>query len=276
MSIDELRKKAEKIRRSVVEMAYSAGAGGAHLGGGLSCVEIFTALYGSVLNVNKENLADKNHDRFLAGKAHCILPQYTTLYEFDFITKEEQYSFKQEGGLLAGHPMLPQIGLEYSGGSLGMAMSVAVGMAIDAKKEGRTNKVYVLVGDGECDEGIIWEAAMTASKYKLDNLTIIVDRNGLQLSGTVDDVMELGDLGKKFDSFGFYVQDVDGHDVGAIVDACNQISNEKPNAIIAHTIKGKGISFVENKVEWHQNVLTEELYKQAIKELGGGEDSYED
>lgn len=269
MNIKELNEMAARVRKSVVDMAYAAGAGGAHLGGGLSCVEILTALYGGVFNFDKEHPTDKNRDRFLTGKAHCILAQYSVMHEMGIITKEEQYTFKQDGGLLVGYPKNPRIGLEYSGGTLGMALSVGVGMALDAKQEGLDHKIYVMIGDGECDEGIIWEAIMTANKYKLHNLVIIVDRNGLQLSGTVENVMNLGDLGKKFEAFGCYVQNVNGHNIEELLAAYKNVSSTQPNVIIAHTIKGKGLSFVENHVEWHQNVLTEELYKKALEELKG-------
>ena len=170
---------------------------------------------------------------------------------------------------MIGYPKNPRIGLEYSGGTLGMALSVGVGMAIDAKMKKRGHKIYVMIGDGECNEGIIWEAIMTANKYKLSNLVIIVDRNKLQLSGTTEDVMDMGDIGRKFAEFGCSVQEVDGHDIGQLLNAYQNLSADAPNVIIAHTIKGKGLSFVENHVEWHQNVLNDEQYEIAIKELGG-------
>lgn len=265
--IAELEQMANRVRRSVVDMAYAAGKSGSHLGGGLSCVEIMTALYGGVFKFNPAVPEDAERDRFLTGKAHCILTQYSVMQEMGIITEEEKYTFKQDGGLLIGYPKIPRLGLEFSGGTLGMALSVGVGMALDAKRKNRKHRVYVMIGDGECDEGIIWEAVMTAAKYQLNNLVIIVDRNKLQLSGTVNDVMELGDLGEKFHAFGCFVQDVDGHDISAMLNAYQSISESQPNVIVAHTIKGKGLSFVENHVEWHQNVLTEKMYEQALKEL---------
>lgn len=155
-----------------------------------------------------------------------------------------------------------------------MALSVGVGMALDAKAKKRAHKIYVMIGDGECNEGVIWEAVMTASKYKLSNLVVIIDRNRLQLSGTTEEVMDMGDLGKKFSEFGCYVQNVDGHDIPELLEAYSNLSYEKPNVIVAHTTKGKGISFVENHVEWHQNVLNAAQYEQALTELGGMQ--YED
>lgn len=270
----ELENMAKRVRKSVVDMAYAAGAGGAHLGGGLSCVEIMTALYGGVFHFDPKKPKDLNRDRFLTGKAHCILAQYSVMEEMGIITEEEKYTFKEDGGMLVGYPKNERVGLEYSGGTLGMALSVGVGMALDAKAKKRAHKIYVMIGDGECNEGIIWEAVMTASKYKLSNLVIIVDRNRLQLSGTTEEVMDMGDLGKKFSEFGCFVQDVDGHDISKLLDAYSNLSDEKPNVIVAHTIKGKGISFVENHVEWHQNVLKAEQYELALKELGGAR--YED
>lgn len=263
----ELEEMAKRVRRSAVDMAFAAGKGGSHLGGGLSCVEIMVALYGGVFNFEPENPEDKERDRFLTGKSHCILTQYSVMQEMGIITEEEKYSFMQDGGLLIGYPKNPRLGLEFSGGTLGMALSVGVGMALDAKRKGRKHKIYVMVGDGECDEGIIWEAIMTASKYKLNNLVIIVDRNKLQLSGTIEEIMDLGDLGEKFEAFGCHVQNVNGHEIEELLEAYNNTSPNKPNVIIAHTTKGKGLSFVENHIEWHQNVLTESMYQQALKEL---------
>lgn len=269
MTNEQLNQMAKRVRRSVVDMAHAAGKAGAHLGGGLSCVEIMTSLYGGVFRFDKENPTDVERDRFLTGKAHCILTQYSVMQELGIITEEEKYTFAKDGGLLIGYPKNEKIGLEYSGGTLGMALSVGVGMAIDAKKRGRSHKVYVMIGDGECNEGIIWEAVMTAIKYELSNLVIIVDRNKLQLSGTTEEVMDMGDLGAKFEVFGCAVQNVDGHKIEELMEAYHHLSNDKVNVIVAHTIKGKGISFVENHVEWHQNQLSDELYEQALIELGG-------
>ena len=268
-NVEKLEQMAARVRRSVVDMAHAAGTGGAHLGGGLSCVEILVSLYGGIFQFDVQNPTDVNRDRFLTGKAHCILAQYSVMQEMGVITEEEKYSFRQDGGLLVGYPKDPRIGLEYSGGSLGMALSVGAGMALDAKNKGRTHKVYVMIGDGECNEGIIWEAVMTASKYRLSNLVIIVDHNKLQLSGTTEEVMDMGDLGDKFKTFGCYVQDVDGHDISALLKAYRLVDSEAPNVIVAHTVKGKGVSFVENHVEWHQNVLNDEQYEMALKELEG-------
>lgn len=269
-SLDELRAMAARVRRSVVEMAHDAGKAGAHLGGSLSCVEILTALYGSGFSFDTDKPQDPERDRFLTGKAHCILTQYSVMQEVGMITEEEKKTFCQDGGLLMGYPKVPRIGLEYSGGTLGMPLSVGVGMALDAQQRSRKNKVYVLIGDGECNEGIIWEAVMTAVKYRLSNLVVIVDRNRLQLSGTTEEVMDLGDIGEKFRVFGCHVQDVDGHSVEALQEAYRQASQEKVNVIIAHTVKGKGISFVENHVEWHQNQLSDDLYQKAVEELERG------
>ncbi len=265
----ELEQMAHRVRRSVVHMAYAAGAAGAHLGGNLSCVEILTVLYGKYLVWNRQDPYDPRRDRFLAGKAHCILTQYSVMREMGRITETEQYSFLENGGLLMGYPKRPEFGLEYAGGTLGMALSVAVGMALDAKQRQRSNKVYVLLGDGECDEGMVWEAVMSAAKYQLGNLVVIVDRNHLQLSGTVEEVMALGDLGEKFQAFGWHVQEADGHQIHALTEALDRLDDSRPNVLIAHTIKGKGISFVEHQAEWHQNVLTEPLYQKALAELEG-------
>lgn len=265
----ELKEMAGRVRRSVVDMAHAAGKAGAHLGGGLSCVEILVSLYGGVLRFNVNDPTDPERDRFLTGKAHCILAQYSVMQEMGVITEEEKYTFKQDGGMLIGYPKDPRIGLEYSGGSLGMALSVGVGMALAGKEKKSSHKVYVMIGDGECNEGVIWEAVMSAVKYTVDNLVIIVDRNRLQLSGTTEEVMDMGDLGAKFAAFGCAVQEVDGHDIDQLLYAYTHLTEAKVNVIIADTVKGKGLSFVENHVEWHQNQLSDELYEQALRELGG-------
>lgn len=266
--INQMNQIARRVRRSVVEMAHYAGAGGAHLGGNLSCVEIMTSLYFGPFQFDIANPTDDARDRFLPGKAHCILTQYSVMKELGIIDEKTQYTFKDDGGTLVGHPKIPEYGLEYSSGTLGMAISVATGMALAAKRAGASHKIYVMMGDGECDEGIVWESIMTAVKYGLDNLVIIVDRNHLQLSGTVEEVMNFHDLPAMFRSFGCHVQETDGHDIANLLKAYENIKEGCPNVILAQTVKGKGLSFVENHVEWHQNVLTDRLYEQALEELG--------
>ncbi|MDO4551450.1 MAG: transketolase [Planctomycetia bacterium] len=266
---DDMRRMAKRMRLNALKMAFHAGANGAHLGGGLSCMEIFAVLYRGVLKYDLSRPEWPERDRFLVSKAHCVLAYYTALHEAGFITREALDSFEQNGTELAGHPVSSlKNGIEYSGGSLGMAFSVGLGMAIDAKRKGRGNKVYVLLGDGECDEGSNWEAFLSAPHFKLDNLTAIIDWNHLQYDGNTTTVMDLGSLHKKLEVFGWNVISVDGHDVQELYGAFTRkpISGA-PCAIIADTIKGKGVSFMESAKEWHHGVLTEKLYHQALEEI---------
>lgn len=262
-----LRKFAKTIRLSSLQMAYKAGKNGSHLGAGLSAVEIFAVLYGKVLRYNINNPEDDCRDRLVISKGHCVLSYYSALQLSGFISKEDLDSFETNGSHFHGHAMRNlSNGIEFSGGSLSMGLSFAVGQALACTLKGLDSKVFALVGDGECDEGLIWEAAMSAANYHLNNLVVIVDRNKLQYDGLTSEVMNQIDLAEKFKSFGFETRVVDGHDVDALVSALDNPS-EKPICVIADTIKGKGVSFMEGKKEWHHHTLTEEQYKQAREEV---------
>jgi transketolase len=252
-----------------MEMALTSGNGGSHLGGSLSCMEILAVLYGEVLNIDPDNPLDTERDIFIPSKNHCVLAHIPALAEAGFITREETLEFQKDGGRLTGYPRRPEIGLEYSGGSLGMAISVGIGMGINRRENNNPSQIYILMGDGELNEGSIWEAAMSAAHYHIDNVTAIIDRNHLSYDGDTEEVMGLGNLAEKFKSFGWHVSCCDGHEIGSLLSAFADKKEGIPHVIIADTIKGKGVSFIENRPEWHHHRLTKEEYEQAISEIRG-------
>lgn len=258
---------AKTIRLSALQMALNSGKNGSHLGAGLSAVEIMAALYGGVLKYDINNKEDENRDRLVVSKGHCVLSYYSALRQAGFLTDEDIKSFETNGSHFHGHAMRNlDKGIEFSGGSLSMGMSFAVGQALACKKKGLSGRVFSIVGDGECDEGLIWEAAMSAANYGLNNFILIVDRNKLQYDGPTTEVMNQIDLGDKFRAFGFDVRVVDGHDVEALTKVLNEPS-DKPVCVIADTIKGKGVSFMEGVKTWHHSTLSQEQYEQAVKEV---------
>lgn len=267
-NIEQLDKLALQLRRRALEVALRSGKNGAHLGGGLSLIEVFATLYGKVLKYNVAQPLNEERDRLIVSKGHCVLAYYTALEFVGYLTKEDIDSFESNGSHFHGHATRNlQYGIEFSGGSLSMGLSFAVGVAIAAKKKAINNRVYAIVGDGECDEGLVWEAAMSASNYRLDNLTVIVDCNGLQYDGLTKDVMNHLSLVEKFRAFGFFTIEVDGHDCNALYEAFQKRNKNTPIAIVAHTVKGKGVSFMENKKEWHHSTLSQQQYEQALSEL---------
>ncbi len=266
--MENLQKIALSIRRNIIEMIYAASSG--HPGGALSCADILTVLYFSEMNVSTNHPKDENRDRFVLSKGHASAALYATLAEKGFVEKDKLTSFRNINSILQGHPDMNKMpGIDMSTGSLGQGLSVANGMAMAAKMDGKDYRVYCLLGDGEIEEGQIWEAAMTASHYKLDNLCAIVDFNNLQIDGKVTDVMNVTPIDEKFKSFGFHVININGNDMDEILNAFEKARNTKgkPTAIIAKTIKGKGVSFMENQAGWHGKAPNEEEYKIAIQEL---------
>lgn len=263
-----LKKAALEMRKAALFMALSAKNEGAHLGGGLSMIEIMAALYLSIMKIDPEKPEMEKRDRFILSKGHGVLALYAALYQAGFIKKEELVTFKNDQTDLYGHPSLNiKKGIEFSSGSLGQGLSLGVGTALALKrKRNFTSKVYVLLGDGECDEGSVWEAAASAAHFHLDNLTVIVDKNGLQYDGQTEMVLSMESLSEKFEAFGFDTFEVDGHDFEDLSTAFIQ-NCDRPKAIIAHTVKGKGVSFMENKREWHHARLIQKQYEQAIAEL---------
>ncbi len=266
-NLQELEELSAKIRNRSLRMALNVGKNGSHLGAGLSLVEVFATLYGSVLNFNPNHPTDDNRDRLVVSKGHCVLSYYSILNEYGFIDDEELSKFETNGAILHGHATRNlDLGIEFSGGSLGLGLSFAIGVAIAGKINKKEYSVYAIIGDGECNEGIVWESFMSAAHFKLDNLIVIIDHNKLQYDGSVETVMDMGSLTKKLEVFGFNTIEVDGHNVKQLYDAFNSKVNEKPMAIIANTVKGKGVSFMENKKEWHHAVLTSEQFELAMSE----------
>ena len=266
MNTTELTKVCRQVRRDIIEMTANAGSG--HPGGSLSAVELLTSVFYNHMRVDPKNPDDPDRDRFVLSKGHAAPCYYGVLAEMGFISRDEFTNFRQLHSILQGHPDCKKVpGVDASTGSLGQGCSIAVGMALGAKIQGKDTKVYALLGDGECQEGQIWEAFMAAAHHKLDNLTVIIDNNGLQIDGTNDEVMSLGDLPAKLRAFGFEVFEIDGHDLDAIEAALSAPVCGKPKCILTHTVKGKGVSFMENQVGWHGKAPNAEQREQAMKEL---------
>ena len=266
--IEFLREKAKQIRRGIIEAVYSNQSG--HPGGSLSIADILAVLYFKEMNVDAKQPENKERDRLVLSKGHCSPALYSALANRGFFEIEELKTFRNINSRLQGHPDRKHIpGVDMTTGSLGQGLSAANGMAIAGKMDQKSYRVYCVLGDGEIEEGQIWEAAMTSSKYKLDNLCVIVDNNNLQIDGTVEEVMSPYPIDEKFRSFGFQVINIDGHDVDEIMKAFEVAKNikEKPTCIIAKTIKGKGVSFMENQVGWHGKAPNEEEYQKAMLEL---------
>ena len=265
----ELEKMANEIRKDIVTAVHSAKSG--HPGGSLSSADIFTYLYFEEMNVDPANPKWEDRDRFVLSKGHVAPGLYSTLAEKGYFPKEDLKTLRHTGSYLQGHPDMKHIpGIDMSSGSLGQGVSVAVGMAAAGKYDKKDYRVYTLTGDGEIQEGQVWEAAMFAGFRKLDNLVVIVDNNGLQIDGPVDQVCSPYPIGEKFKAFNFHVIDLkDGNDMDQIADAFKEARNTKgmPTAIIAHTVKGKGVSFMENQVGWHGKAPNDEEYAVAMEDL---------
>lgn len=268
ISIKELKNNAIKIRKGIIEQVYNAKSG--HPGGALSCADILTVLYFYEMNIDPKKPDDLKRDRFVLSKGHASPALYSTLANRGYFEEEELKTFRNVNSKLQGHPdMTKVIGVDMTTGSLGQGISAANGMALASKLNKNGIRIYCLLGDGEIEEGQVWEAAMSSAHYKLDNLCLIVDNNNLQIDGTIEEVMSSYPIDKKFETFGFNVINIDGHNIEEIIDAFNQAKQVKgkPTAIIAKTIKGKGVSFMENQAKWHGKAPNEEEYKQAISEL---------
>jgi len=257
-----------EMRRDILRMALAAKREGGHLGGSLSAVEILAALYGGGMHFDPKCPADETRDRFIFSKGHGVMAQYAAFRQIGLLTDEQMFTYKQAGSVVTAHPSLnPSLGMEFASGSLGQGLSQGVGVALALKrKKNLVSRVFVLLGDGECDEGSVWEAAMSSASYKLDNLVAIVDKNGLQYDGDTEKVLALDNLAAKWSAFGWNVLDVDGHDVIKLIEAFSRRC-DKPLAVIAHTVKGKGISFMENVPAWHHSVLTQRQFDEAMAEL---------
>ena len=261
---------AKEIRLRALDMAVEAGRAGSHIGGSFSSIEILSVLYGCVLHYDIKNPQDTDRDRFIPSKTHCILAHFPALAAAGLLPEDELMSFHKDGGLLAGHPWNIDIGLEYAGGSLGMGLGVGIGMALRAKRYQKPYRVYVLIGDGESNEGSIWESIMSAPKFKLDNLTAIFDYNNMQFDGPNESVMSVSPLSDKLKAFGWDCVDVNGHSIEELYDAFNTTHNGKPLAIVAHTVKANGIPGLENKAESHHAALSKDDYEYVKKEIMEG------
>lgn len=267
-SIEKLSVKAEKIRKKILQIIFKAKGG--HTGGSLSSVDILTALYFDQMNVVPGQSHSHQRDRFILSKGHSVEGLYCVLAEAGFISEQELDTYGQFNSLLAGHPTVKVHGIELNSGALGHGLSVGVGMAIAAKMDGLKNHIYVLMGDGEQAEGSIYEAAMSAAHHKLNKIIAIIDRNKLQISGETEHVMSIDPLCKRWESLGWEVYECDGHDFHELketfVKAKSSLS-QKPQMIIAHTTKGKGVSFIENQAKWHHKVPNSEELSKAIEEI---------
>jgi len=263
----EYQKISNKIRQQALSCHYQSRS--SHIGSGFSCVDILSVLYGGWLNVAPDKINAPNRDRFILSKGHAAAAYYATLAEFGFLRRECLQSYCKFGSKLGGHVSRHVPGVEFSSGSLGHGLSAGVGMALGAKRAGKGYRVVVLMSDGEFDSGANWEAIMMAAGQKLDNLLVIVDRNQLQAMGFTEDIVPLGDLVRKFEAFGWGAEEIDGHDFKKIKSTLGQISfaNKKPNVIIADTVKGKGVSFMENRLEWHYKSPDKNEFKKAMQEL---------
>jgi len=267
-NIEQIQQFAKDIRKAIIEQVYNAQSG--HPGGALSVADIIATLYCSELNIDVNNPNWEERDRVVISKGHCTPAIYGALALKGFFDKKELNNFRKIDGKLQGHPDMNKVpGIDMTTGSLGQGLSVANGMALAGKLDNKNYRVYTILGDGEIEEGQIWEAAMAANKYKLDNLCVIIDNNNLQIDGTIEEVMSSYPIDEKFKTFGFEVINIDGHSIEQIKEAFYQAKTvkNKPSCIVAKTIKGKGISFMENQVGWHGKAPNEEQYKLALEEL---------
>ena len=268
MTTKELTLLAEKNRKRLVEVVYRAKAG--HIGGDLSCLNVMTALYFDVMkNLNPAEPKAADRDRFVLSKGHCVEALYVTLEAKGFLKPEVLDTLGQFGSVLSGHPTIEVPGIEVNSGALGHGLSIGTGMAIAAKMDKKSWKTYVLMGDGEQGEGSIYEAAMAAHKYQLDNLVAIIDRNHLQISGNTEDVMPIDSIRERWSAFGWDVVTMNGDEMESILKTFHAIdyTNKKPHLIISETTKGKGVSFMEGIAKWHHGVLNEEQCKEAVAEI---------
>lgn len=257
----------KRMRLHAMDMALAAGNRGAHVSGSLSCIEIYAVLYGTIMNYDIDNPLWNDRDRFIAGKEHARLAEYPARAEMGFYPTEVLNSYEENDGLLVGHQLKKELGVEYGSMSLGMEMPFVVGKALIAKQTEQKYHVYCLLGDAECEEGPVWEAFIAAAHYKLDNLTLIIDRNCMSVDGNTEELMAQLDMQKKMEAFGWESITVDGHDIHQLIEALNHKPEGKPYAIIARTTKGKGVSFIENNKSWHQAIMSEKLYQQAVEEI---------
>lgn len=267
ITFPELRLRSEEIRKRLIEIVYKAKAG--HIGGDLSSLNTLTALYLRVMNIDPQDAKNPDRDRFIMSKGHCVEALYCVLEAKGFVTKELLDTYGDYLSPLAGHPTIEVPGIEFNSGALGHGLSIGVGCAIAAKMDKKSYRTFVLMGDGEQGEGSIYEAAMAGSNYRLDNLVAMIDRNGLQISDTTENVMKLDSINQRWTAFGWDVIEVDGDDIEAVTTALENIDykNGKPHLVVLHTTKGFHVSYMENVLKWHHGVPSQEEYNTAIKEI---------
>ena len=267
-NINELQRLSEKAREAIVDSLICAGCG--HPGGAFSCVDVMIALFFNILKIDPSNPKWDERDRFILSKGHSSVALYSVMYLRGFFDREVLLTFRQDESILGGHPDMRKVpGVEMSTGSLGHGLSVGIGLALAARIDKKKYRTFVLLGDGETQEGSVWEAAMSASHYNLDNLIAIVDRNRIQIDGFTEDIMSLEPYKKKWQAFGWEAKEIDGHDMVQIINTLKKVpfKKDKPSLIIANTVKGKGISFMENNPEWHGKALKGEHAEIAKKEV---------
>lgn len=269
-NIKSIEEFIKNIKLNILEMALAAKQNSSHFGGSLSTVEIIACIFYNYISQNDiKDYSSINRHRFILSKGHSCLAYYSALCELGFFNKNDLTSFEGDGSFLLGHPVINRKkGIEFSTGSLGMGLGLGIGQAISMKIRNINKKVFVLIGDGECNEGSVWEAAMAAPNFNLENLYVIIDKNNFQQTGSNKQIMSVDNLRSKWESFNWYSREVDGHNIDELLDIFNECNNiKKPKAIIANTIKGKGFSFSENNNDWHHKIMTKETYDNAIKEL---------
>ena len=265
MEAHDLKDKALFVRRRILELGRLAGNNGAHFGSSLSLTDILVTIYKSYFDQNQKHSCERN--RFILSKGHGALGYYCVLEAFNFLNKEQTDTFELNGSNFFAHSHKDtNNGIEYSGGSLGLGLPFAVGMALANRLKKVESKIFVLLGDGECDEGIVWESLMSVKNFNLNNITIVVDKNNMQSDGKKINIMNQEDLAMKFISFGFDVTQFDGHDLSAI-QAALEVKSSSPKALIANTIKGKGVSFMESNPDWHHGILNEKLFNESLLSL---------
>ena len=267
-SIQDLKVYSKSIRKNILKMAFHAGSSSAHVGGALSIADLMGVLFSKKINFKEGAPYFEDRDRFILSKGHACLAYYASLFENKFLGENDLISFEKNDSELLGHPVRNmKKGIEFSTGSLGMGLSIGIGVALSLKKRNKKNHVFIILGDGECNEGSVWEGAMAASHFKLDNITVIIDNNNFQQTGSNDSIMSLGDLSAKWKSFNWDVKEINGHSYEEILQSLDENLTNLPRAIIAKTIKGKGVSFFENNNSWHHAVVTKKIYEEAILEI---------
>ncbi len=269
MDLEELNLKKKILIKNILKIAVEGGSSAAHLGGALSSVDIITSLFFSVMNYDLNNYNNEKRDRFILSKGHACLVLYSALLEKKIINWDQVSKFEKDNSDFPGHPVKNlDIGIEFSTGSLGMGIGLAIGVALGLRQKKHTNKIFVLLGDGECNEGSVWEGLMTINHHNLKNITIIVDKNNFQQTGKTEEIITNPNLKEKFNSFGINTEEIDGHSLKEINSAfLNSIKSDEPSAIIANTVKGHGVKLFENDNKWHHSILTKELYEECLKNL---------